>query len=385
MKILYRLTLAVAVTFAMTGCGHDHADEHDHDDEHDHEAELHEDNHGHKHGDEITLNPDAAKRFGVKVETIAPGEFVEVVKVSGQIMPSSGDRGVVSATTSGIFTLRPGLTVGSQVSPGASIGHISAEGITGGDPNVVARMEVESARRELERIMPLYKEGIVSQKDYYDAEARVRNAEAAYSAPAESGAATSRVGGIITELAVSNGEYVEAGQLLAVVSQNTRMTLRADMPQRYYTFLPHITGANFRPDYLDYALKLSDMGGQKVSGPSSAGATGGYIPVYFSFDNKAGVVPGAYAEVFLIGNRKAEALTVPLTAIVENQGNKYVYTRVHDNAYMKHLVTTGGDDGINVEILSGLTPGDQVVTEGARVVSMAETSSVAPPGHSHNH
>ncbi len=387
MKILQILPLAVALFFYVTGCKHEHNDGHDHEDEveeldeHDHEH----DHEGHKVGDEITLDPEAAGRFGVKVQTVTPGEFTEVIKVAGQIVPSSGDRGVVSATTSGIFTLRQGLTVGSQVGPGTSIGHISGKEISGGDRNVAARIEIESAKRELDRMTPLYKEGIVSQKDYNEAEARLRSAEAAYSRSAESGAAVSRVGGVITELAVANGEYVEAGQLLAVVSQNTRMTLRADLPQKYFSFLPHITGANFRPDYMDYALKLTDMGGQKVAQPSSAGAQSGYIPVYFSFDNKAGVVPGAFAEVYLLGNRRAQVLTVPLTSIVEIQGNKYVYTKVHDDAYMKNLITTGGNDGVNVEILSGLTPGAAVVTEGARVISMAETSNVAPPGHSHNH
>lgn len=391
-QYLTRIAATAIISIAITACGHDHSDhEHEHEHEDGIEAADHEDNHeaheheGHKHGDEITLSPEAARRFGVKTDTLQPGNFSEVITVSGQIMPASSDLGAVSASTSGIFTLSKGVTVGSMISPGTAIGHISAKGISGGDPNVAAKVEIEAARRELDRLTPLLKDGIVSQKDYNAAQARLKAAEAAYSAPAASGTAVANVGGVITEIAVRNGEYVEAGQLIAVVSRNTRVTLRADVPEKYFNFLPHITSANFRPDYLDTTLQLSSLGGRLVSAPTGSTAVSGYIPVYFSFDNRGDIVPGAFAEVYLQGNERREVLTVPVTSLVEVQGNKYVFTREHEDAYLKHLVSVGATDGTRVEILSGLHPGQVVVTEGARVISMAETSNVAPPGHSHNH
>lgn len=53
--------------------------------------------------------------------------------------------------------------------------------------------------------------------------------------------------------------------------------------------------------------------------------------------------------------------------------------------YAKHVVSTGATDGQNIEILSGLHADENVVVKGAHIIRMAETSSTAVPGHTHNH
>ncbi|MGL4326473.1 MAG: efflux RND transporter periplasmic adaptor subunit, partial [Tannerellaceae bacterium] len=42
-----------------------------------------------------------------------------------------------------------------------------------------------------------------------------------------------------------------------------------------------------------------------------------------------------------------------------------------------------GDNGSEVQILSGLKPGEVVVTKGAMQVKLASMSSAIPHGHSH--
>ena len=385
-KYFLRIAVYATIGIVTASCSH-HDDEHDHDHDHDGQEmhDEHEHDHDHDHDDEIKLSAEAAKRFGVTVEELKLRPFNEIIVVSGQIVPAAGDQGAISATASGIFTLSPGITVGCKVSAGQTIGTISSKGLQGGDANQAARVELEAARRELERMKPLLNDGIVSQKDYNETEARVRAAEAAYSGQQSGGVATARVSGVITELTVHSGQFVNTGELVAIVSQNTRMTLRADLPEKYYSFLPKITTANFRPDYAETIFELNNLGGKLLSTPSANGSQGGYIPVYFSFDNRGGIAPGAFAEIYLIGSSRGEVPAVPTEAIVEIEGNHYVYTRVHDDAYTKHLVETGGSDGIYVEITSGLSAGDKVVTSGARIIQMAEVSNIAPPGHSHNH
>ena len=49
-----------------------------------------------------------------------------------------------------------------------------------------------------------------------------------------------------------------------------------------------------------------------------------------------------------------------------------------------HLVKTGMSNGINIEILSGIDPGMEIVTKGAVIVKLAANSG-AVPGHSHEH
>ena len=52
--------------------------------------------------------------------------------------------------------------------------------------------------------------------------------------------------------------------------------------------------------------------------------------------------------------------------------------------YTKKEVKIGVNNGIFVEILSGVKEGEEVVTEGAVLVKLAAQSS-AVPGHTHDH
>lgn len=408
MKLRHIFAAALVALWGLSSCGHSSHDDHDgHDhasEQHDHEAEGHdhdghdheheEDEHDHEHegdshaghSDEIKLSEDMARRFGVKCEKVNPAPFHETVTVSGRIESAASDQGVIAAPRSGKVTLLSGVTPGMKVSAGQSVATVSPEGLAGGDSQRAAIATRDAARAEFKRLEPLYKDGIVSAADFNAAKRALAEAEAAVgSAPAGPMAARSPKGGAITQVLVRQGEYVELGQPIAVVSSSSRLTLRADVPERHHSILPTVRTANFRPDYSKSVLSLDKLNGRMTGAPGATPSQNGYIPVYFTFDNDGSVVPGSFAEVTLIGATRAEALSVPRSALVEIQGNKYVYTRTHDDAYSKHLVTTGRSDGYRVEILSGLEPGMEVVTDGAGVVRMAETSNVAPPGHTHNH
>lgn len=396
MKLHPVIAATLVCIWGFSSCGHSSHEDHDHEghdhatEQHDHESEGHDhDEHDHDragHSDEIKLSEDMAKKFGVRCETLSPAPFSETVTVSGRIESAASGQSVIVAPRAGKITLASGVTPGMKISAGQAIATVSPDGMAGGDSQRAAIATRDAARAELKRLEPLYKDGIVPASEYNAAKRLLAEAEAAVgSAPAGPMRATSPSGGAVTQLLVRQGEYVELGQPVAVVSSNARLTLRADVPERHYSILPTVRTANFRPDYSESVLSLDRLNGSLTGAPGSTPSQNGYIPVYFTFDNDGSVVPGSFAEVTLIGATRAEALSIPRSAIIETQGNKYVYTREHADAYSKHLVTTGRSDGYRVEILSGLTPGQEVVTVGAGVVRMAENSNIAPPGHSHNH
>lgn len=293
---------------------------------------------------------------------------------------------MVTATSSGIVNFRSNITEGSQVGNGTVIARISAKGMAGGDTNEAARIALEAAKREFDRVTPLHAEGIISTKDYNAAKQAYEQALAAYSGNESGSSAVSHQNGVITQLMVREGQYVEAGQPIAILSGNTRLTLRADLPEKYYNFLPTVSTANYRPTYSQEIVSLADLNGRLVSNPSAAAATqSGYIPLYFSFDNNGHAVPGAFAEVYLIGARRSGVITVPVSAISEQQGQKFVYVQKCEESYEKRPVKLGYSDGKNIEVLSGVNAGDKVVSEGMTFVKLAETSGVVPEGHSHTH
>ena len=78
-------------------------------------------------------------------------------------------------------------------------------------------------------------------------------------------------------------------------------------------------------------------------------------------------------------------ITLPLEAISEQQGVKFVYIKLDEECYQKQEVKTGLSDGERIEILSGLEEGQEVVTRGVTQVRLAASASVVPEGHSHSH
>lgn len=355
-------------------------------DESEHFANETDKSHEH-HSGEIVMSQEDAARFGVIVEAVGMGSFNEVVKVAGEILPVATDRASISAPTSGVLKFVSGVESGKQVAAGELIATVSSTDVSGGNIDKAAKATLDAAKKELDRSSLLLKDGLITQKEYNDAVMTYEVSKNSYSSNAESGRVISPMSGVITGLSVSDGSYVEVGQPIAIVGCNRKLTLRALLPAKYIDLLPRIYTANIRPSYsTGEAICLIERGGRMLSSSVVAGDNiPGYIPVFFSFDSRGDIVPGSPAEVYLIGSTKAETITVPIESISEQQGEKFVYIKEGDHAYVKTPVKIGLDDGRRVEIISGLSVGDSVVSVGTTFIRLAETSTVVPEGHSHSH
>lgn len=377
---------------------HDHeAEEHDHDHDHDHAEGHHHDEEGSSknvsehgeegHGSGIHMEPEDAEKYGVVTKEITAGEFREAIKTSAEILPSSVDMATASAPTSGIITLVSGITQGTSVKAGQVIARIKSAGVSGGDANAAAKVAVDNAKRELDRVTPLLKEGLVTKKEYNEALAAYEAAKASYSPGAAAGVVTAPRAGVITGITSGEGAYVNTGDPVALISGTGRLTLRALLPIRNSSLLPVLSGVVITPHGASgETIDLSQYGGKFISSATSASTNSpGYIPVYYTFDNSAPVISGSAAEVYLQGNIRQGVISVPITALSEQLGEKFVYVKTGEHEYEKRNIKTGPSNGKEVEVKSGLNPGELVVINGTTFVRLAEQSTVVPEGHSHNH
>ena len=126
------------------------------------------------------------------------------------------------------------------------------------------------------------------------------------------------------------------------------------------------------------------LGGRLLSVGRSTAAASHYIPVTFSIPAGHGLVPGSFAEVWLLTGVRNDVISLPLRAVTEEQGVNFVYIKMDEICYRKQEVTLGESDGERVEIVSGVKAGDNVVTAGAYNVRLASASN-AIPAHTHNH
>jgi RND family efflux transporter MFP subunit len=371
--------------------GHKHeqneGEEHDH--EHSENEEGHEHAEGEEHKDEIAFRKEQAKATGLQLETVTAGTFSQVIKTSGQIQAAQGDEVVIAATANGIVTFAgKSFSEGSAVKAGQTIVDISAKKLLDGDPAAKVRIEYEAAAKDYKRASELVKENIISARDYEQKRSRYELARSAYEALGSSQGGVkllSPISGFIKQLKVKQGDYVSVGQPVAVVSQNRRLQLKAEVSEKYFKYLSSMSTANFKTAYDNTVYKLSELNGRLLSYGKAADSESFYIPVTFEFDNKGEVIPGSYVEVYLLAAPQNGIISVPLSAITEEQGVYYTYIQLDEEGYKKQEITPGQNNGERVQVISGLKAGDKVVTRGVYEVKLASMSSVIPEGHSHSH
>lgn len=384
------MACALAMALIVGGCAEKAAHE-----EHEHDHEMHheeEEAHAHEaHGaGEVVFKKQDAEAIGLQTQTVQPGVFLEVIKTSGQIQSAQGSETVLVATVPGVVTLGDTRFVdGTAVRKGQPVLTLASNTLSDGDVAIRIKNAYQTAKQEFERMEQLIGDKIVSQKEYEQARLAYENAKVAYDAiqgkqSLRGVAVTAPMNGFLKNILVKEGDYVTVGQPLATISQNNRLLLRADVSEKNYARLPMIRSAHFKTPYDDKVYKLDELDGRLLSYGKSSGNNSFYIPVLFEFDNKGAVIAGSYVEVYLLGKPMEQVLSVPTSALVEEQGLYCVYLRLDEDCYKKQYVTLGADNGETVQILSGLKAGDEVVTKGAYQIKLASASN-AIPAHTHHH
>jgi len=110
-----------------------------------------------------------------------------------------------------------------------------------------------------------------------------------------------------------------------------------------------------------------------------------FIPVTFEFDNTGDFLSGSFAEIYLLSSALPNCISVPVSALSEEQGLYFVYIQLDEEVYLKREVKLGQNNGERVQILSGLKIGDNVVKQGVMQLKLAANANVIPEGHSHSH
>jgi cobalt-zinc-cadmium efflux system membrane fusion protein len=318
--------------------------------------------------------------------------FHEVIKTSGQLIAKPSDETVITARSSGTVQWNDEVVVGASVQQGKRLFVIASGNLATGNIESQykeAKSNFEKAEADYKRVQPLLAENIISQKDYLVIKNNYEQTKIAYETISRNYSAggqsvTSSTSGFIKQIFVRSGEFVQAGQPLLVVTRDQTLMLKAEVPLRYYHDLPLVNEANFKTLRDNKLYRSKDMNGKVLSYGKSVGETGSLIPITFQLTNNGMLVPGEPVEVFLQSKPIANALAIPVSALIEEQGNFYVYVQTAGESFDKRLVTLGAQDGLHVQLVSGVKEGERVVTKGGYLIKLA-TQSGSVPAHGHEH
>lgn len=168
--------------------------------------------------------------------------------------------------------------------------------------------------------------------------------------------------GTVTARETDVGALINAGggsgPELFVVSDTKKLRVYVSVPQNFVPSVPPGTKATIGvPEHADktYAATVD-------SSAQSVNAASGTTLMQLSVDNSAGeLMPGGYASVRLDLASRANALSVPASALIFDAKGLSIATVGADNRVALKPVTIARDLGKVIEIGSGLTATDRVI------------------------
>lgn len=320
--------------------------------------------------------------------------FGQMIRTTAQIQPLQGDERIVSARTSGLVLFsNEHIVEGRAVNTGQRLFYIDGSQTTDNNLSVryaEAESEYARAKAEVVRKAELAEEGVISQSvllaaqtDFANAEANYINLKQNFSAGRQG--VSSPIGGFVTRIMVQNGEYVEAGQPVLVVSQNRDLLIKAEVQPKYYDLLSSIVSANLRVLSSNRTYTLEELGGRVLSYGKSTDLQNPLVPIVFLVNNKIELLVGSFVELFIKTQTTTRAVTVPNEALTEEMGNFFVFVQLTPVLFEKRWIKKGASDGIRTEIIEGIIAGERVVSKGAMLVKLSHSSGVLDPHAGHVH
>jgi RND family efflux transporter MFP subunit len=358
-------------------------------DEHDHGPETL----GDAAPEGIRFTKEQAWRSDFLVTRLAPEPFSGIIKSGGEILAMPRERHVITARTSGIVEYsKNDLVAGADVFAGEELMTIQGQDLARENIAVEyasAQARFEQSRSEYERRLKLFREQAISERQFIETRSgyitdsiRYHNIKQSYRSGGMKILAP--IAGHIHELKVSQGEYVETGQLIATVSSEQRFLLKADVPQHYFDRIQTIVSTNFRTSYYDKVWDLQDFNGRLLAIGSTVAENNQYLPVYFEARNNGQLLEGAFVEFYLKTRTIENCIVVPAEAVLEEQGKYYVYVQASGEIFRKQEIITGDNNGMVYLVQAGLSEGERIVTRGSMLLKTASMST-SLPGHSHQH
>lgn len=271
----------------------------------------------------------------------------------------------------------PLFTVASAAVADAVAAHREAQGV------------LALARRSHERQEALRQEGISAEKELLQARQELDAAEIRADAtlgallrlgldeetlrdPRQSGQrgeleVKAPADGTVLELHAVPGEVAGPGRILATIGDGTALWVWADLYER--DLAPVAAAQSAAP--LSATVTVQAYPGEEFSGTvdylsPSLDTFSRTAKLRVSLANAEGrLLAGMFATVNLQLPGTEHALALPRDAVLQDEGRSFVFVHHHDDFYVRRPVEPGRAFGGWVEIASGLTGGESVVTDGA--------------------
>jgi membrane fusion protein (multidrug efflux system) len=304
----------------------------------------------------------------VSLINVAPKSIEKIINTNGTVYPMQ--KADFKSEISGIYNVitnsKTGKTyrLGDLVNTGESI--ISLE-----DPEYENSIAIESkklnldiAQQEYTKQQSLFEKGGVTQRELRNAEVSFTNAKYDYENSklklAKMKIATP-FNGVIVELPYyTQNVRVAAGQPLFTVMRYDQMYMEVSLPEKHVSDLR----AGMKVRLTSYNIQKDTLWGVITDLSPAISAETRTFKGRIEIDNPGlRLKPGMFVNADIILMKKENTIVVSKELIMRNNDIQYVFI-VDKTIARQREVSTGIENGNNIEILSGLSKDDRLVVKG---------------------
>lgn len=299
----------------------------------------------------------AEQGIPVRERVLEPETFVQELTYNA---PLAGMEESTAQAMVGDIVIKVNAKIGDRVTKGQII--MSFPQNTPAAQYEQASTAVAAQKQVYDRMKRLFDQGAISQQDLDNVETGYKVSKANLEASEQMINVRAPISGIITAIMVQPSEKVFPGKDLFTVATSNGYKAVLMVPDTEVHKLRIGTAAKAQIGDIVLTGRVSQIS-MAVDQQSKAVR----VEAVFPGMNKA-VSYGSTARVMLNVTSKPNCIVVAREHIVFENGSAYVWVSENGRA-QKREVTTGIDDQLRYEILTGLASGDKLITEGINLLS----------------
>ena len=335
--------------------------------------------------DRVVLGAEALADLRLTFETAEIRELVPSLEVPAEIIADPDRVAIIGSRVSGRI-VEVMHNVGDVVAAGTPLVLLESVDAGSAAADYAAATARAVARSAAARASRLFEDRIVSERRVEEARADLRAAEAEEAAaaarlrtfgvplPLPEGAELGRVtlsspiSGTMVARSASTGQWVEPSDQLAEVMNVERLWLHASVYERD---IRHIeVGQPVLVDVRAYPGEVFQGTVQLIEATLDESSRSAGIRVVLPNADRR-LKPGMFATARVTGTHAHEPellLAISIAAVQEVDGHTSVFVRDDEGGFTLRRVHLGEQAGNFVEVLNGLTEGDEVVVNGSFVL-----------------
>lgn len=203
----------------------------------------------------------------------------------------------------------------------------------------------------------------INPENIASAQAGLNQARAAYDiakSQLDNSVIHSPIHGVVASVNINEGELVGSAGAAMTVIDLSAVIVEINVPENMINKI-HL---NDKVQVSIASMAGSAVEGEIISISPAADAKSQNYPVKVKIHNeKQSLKSGMFAEVRLTADKAEAAISVPLSAIVDENGKKYIFI-AHEGAALKKEIKLGLSNGQITQVIDGLKEAESVIVKG---------------------